>query len=58
MTHKELIRKAKEYIESQQDEYKDETWGTDRALTKSEMMGFFAFMGIKTDELMAIPTQR
>jgi hypothetical protein len=54
MTHKELIRKAKEYIESQQDDYNEETWCTDRSLAKSEMMGFFAFMGIKTDELVAI----
>lgn len=57
MTHKELIRKAKEYIESNQDEYKDETWCTDRALAKTEMLGFFAFLGIKTDELVAIPVQ-
>jgi hypothetical protein len=58
MTHKDLIENARQYILTHQDEYKDETYCTDRAMAKSEIMGFFAFMGISTDALVGIQTQQ
>lgn len=49
MTNKDLVKKAKEYLSTLQDEFKDETYDTDYKIGLYELVGFFDHIGIKHD---------